>query len=538
MGVSIHQGPIVSLCPLVLVLVVDLQISSPKGGTKLGIAIALLRLVYFTCIFTLALYTCGQLYLLYTYFRHFSFGRRAKPETTFDDSQLPPVTIQLPLYNERYVVRRILDAVAAIDYPRDRLHIQVLDDSTDDTTELVQNRVAQLQAEGLRIDVVHRTKRTGYKAGALVNGLKQTDGEIIAIFDADFVPAPDFLRQTVPCFLSDPRVGVVQARWGHLNEGDNLLTRSQALAIDGHFAVEQYARSKGNLLLNFNGTCGLWRRSCIEDAGGWQAETLTEDFDLSYRAQIKGWRIIFLRDVVVPGEVPPQMQAYKQQQARWATGSTQVLIKLLGPLLRSKLSLRKRLMGALQLFQYAIQPVMLLTLALTPIMMVSGSVDDMAVAPVGILGLGVPLLFVLGQQALYPDWIRRILYFPILMIFSSGMTVNSTRAALLAFTGGTGEFKRTPKFHHNGKTEHWKGSLYASSTDPSLVGEIFFGLYTLIAGIMAHTLAPSFVPYFMLYATAFLSVAAWSISDGLAVHRPVHTATPAAESEPIGQPGR
>lgn len=527
-----------SLCPLVLVLVVDLQISSPKGGTKLGIAIALLRLVYFMCILTLALYTCGQLYLLYTYIRHFSFGtRRSKPETNYDDSQLPPVTIQLPLYNERYVVRRILDAVAAMDYPRDRLHIQVLDDSTDDTTDLVQNRVAQLQAEGLRIDVVHRTKRIGYKAGALTNGLKQTNGEIIAIFDADFVPAPDFLRLTVPCFLDDAHVGVVQARWGHLNEGDNLLTRSQALAIDGHFAVEQYARSKGNLLLNFNGTCGLWRRRCIEDAGGWQAETLTEDFDLSYRAQIKGWRIIFLRDVVVPGEVPPQMQAYKQQQARWATGSTQVLIKLLGPLLRSRLSLRKRIMGVLQLFQYAIQPVILLTLTLTPPIMITGSVDDLSVAPLGILGLGVPLLFVLGQHALYPDWIRRIIYFPILMIFSSGMTVNNSRAALSAFAGGPGEFKRTPKFHHNGKTAHWKRSLYASSSDPSLVGEVFLGLYTLIAGIMAHTLAPSFVPYFMIYSIAFLSVAAWSISDGLAVHRPVHAATP-AESEPIGQPGR
>ncbi len=503
------------------------------------IAIAFLRLVYVLCILTLALYTCGQLYLIYTYIRHSSSRRQAagprRPICV--DDQLPRVTVQLPLFNERYVARRIIDAVAALDYPRDRLHIQVLDDSTDDTTELIQGRIAQYQAEGLRIDLVHRSKRAGYKAGALANGLELTDGEFIAIFDADFIPAPDFLRRTVPCFLGDPHIGVIQTRWGHLNDGDNLLTRSQALAIDGHFAVEQYARSEGDLLFNFNGTCGVWRRTCIEDAGGWNSETLTEDFDLSYRAQLRGWRFIFMRDVVVPGEVPPQIHAYKQQQARWSKGSTQVLLRMAMPLLRSRLSLRKRIMGFLQLFQYAIQLVMLTTLVLSPLMMLTRSLDSLALAPLGLLGLGVPLLYVLGQQALYRDWAWRSMYFPILMIFSSGMAVNNSRAALSALLGKPGEFRRTPKFHLIGRSRHWTRSQYSFAASSDALWELVFGLYTLFAALMAQSLAPSFVPYFLLYATAFLAVAGWGISDWLALQRPVRSAR-STEAEPIGQPGR
>ncbi len=504
-------------------------------------AISLLRLVYVLCIITLALYTCGQLYLIYTYIRHSSSRSRrgTGPQCpTISDDQLPSVTIQLPLFNERYVARRIIDAVAAMDYPRDRLHIQVLDDSTDDTADLIQGRVAQYQAEGLRVDAIHRARRTGFKAGALANGLAQTDGEFIAIFDADFVPAPDFLRRTIPYFLTDPRTGVVQTRWGHLNEGDNLLTRSQALAIDGHFAVEQYARSESDLLFNFNGTCGIWRRACIEDSGGWDATTLTEDFDLSYRAQIKGWRFVFMRDVVVPGEVPPQIYAYKQQQARWSKGSTQVLIKMALPLLRSNLSWRKRIMGLLQLFQYAIQLVMLTTLILSPFMMLTRSLDDMAVAPLGLLGLGVPLLYILGQQALYPDWPFRSMYFPILMIFSSGMAVNNSRAVLSAILGRPGEFKRTPKFHLMGKSRHWIRSQYvALPRNKDVFWEILLGLYALFSALLAQSLAPGFVPYFLLYTTSFLTVAGWGISDWFALQRPVRS-THTPEAEPVGQPGR
>jgi len=504
----------------------------------LGVAIALLRFVYLACIITLALYTCGQIYVLFVYLRHYYADRRHKLDTAaFRDDQLPRVTVQLPLFNERYVARRIIDTVAAMDYPRHKLHIQVLDDSTDDTLETTQSRVAQLKADGLDIELIHRVDRKGYKAGALANALTRTDADLIAIFDADFIPARDFLRRTVPYFLTDERIGVVQTRWGHLNDDYNLLTRSQALAIDAHFAVEQYARSAGDLLFSFNGTCGIWRRQCIEDAGGWEADTLTEDFDLSYRAQIKGWRFKFVRDVVVPGEIPAQIYAYKQQQSRWAKGSTQVLMKLFWPLLRSDLSWRKRILGVLQLFQYTIQPVMLLTVLLTPLMMLTNSLDGLSIAPLGFLGLAAPALCILGQQALYPDWAWRSLYFPLLMIFSSGMTVNNSRAAVSALLRRPGEFKRTPKFSMMGKANRQVRGTYSARTGSDILWEFVFGLYTLFGGLVAQEVAPSFVPYFFLYSTALFSIAAWSIADRIAAQRPYREPI-TADSEPLGQPGR
>jgi cellulose synthase/poly-beta-1,6-N-acetylglucosamine synthase-like glycosyltransferase len=452
-----------------------------------------------------------------------------------NDEELPHVTVQLPLYNERYVARRVIEAAAALDYPCDRLHIQVLDDSTDDTVELIQSRVAHLQARGVHIDLIHRANRVGYKAGALANGLNLTDSELIAIFDADFVPAPDFLRRTVPYFLANKEVGVVQTRWGHLNESDNLLTHSQAIAIDGHFAVEQVARSLGDLIFGFSGSCGLWRRTCIEDAGGWHIDTLTEDFDLSYRAHLKHWRFVFVRDVVVPGEIPPHMAAYKQQQARWAKGSTQVLLKLSQPLMQSDLSFRKRFMGLLQLFQYAIHPIMLLTLVLSPLMLLSRSLDELTLAPLGILGLGVPLLCLFGQQALYPDWLRRCLYFPMTMVFSTGMIVNNSRAALSALLRRPGEFKRTPKF--NGVTSQWKRTQYASLTENDMFWEIAFGVYALFAGLLAYSFAPHLVVYFAFYAASFFTVASWGVADRLVVERPLRAAH-AAEAEAMGPAGR
>jgi len=502
----------------------------------LTLAVIALRIIYVACVVILAIYTSGQLYLLYVYLRRYQLSQRT-PETPFfvDDSQLPNVAVQLPLYNERYVARRIIEATAALDYPRDRLHIQVLDDSTDDTTDLIQGRIAQLQAEGLHIDLVRRVKRTGYKAGALADALHSTDGEFIAIFDADFVPAPDFLRRTVPCFLADEKVGVVQTRWSHLNESDNLLTRSQAIAIDSHFVVEQVARSMGKLIFGFSGSCGLWRRSCIEDAGGWHFDTLTEDFDLSYRAHLKGWRFVYLRDVVVPGEIPPHMAAYKQQQARWAKGSTQVLLKLAIPLLCSNLSIRKRIMGLLQLFQYTVHPVMLLMFLLSPLMIVSHSMDQLTLAPLGVLGLGVPMLCLLGQQTLHRDWLRRSLYFPMLMVFSTGMMVNNSRAVISALLRRPSEFKRTPKF--NGVTSQWKRTQYANAGDNEMLWELALGIYALLAALLAYDLAPSMIAYFALCAVAFFSVAGWSLADRPSMTQPVQAAH-AVEHEAIGQAGR
>ena len=487
------------------------------------------------------MYACGQIYLLYTYVRHqlTHTERRTRALPLCEaDASVPRVTVQLPLYNERYVARRIIEAAAALDYPRDRLHIQVLDDSTDDTTELIQSRITQLQSEGLHIDLIHRSNRTGYKAGALANGLSRTDGEFIAIFDADFIPRPDFLKRTVPYFFADECIGVVQARWGHLNGADNLLTRSQTLAIDAHFAVEQFARSASRLLFSFNGSCGLWRRRCIEESGGWQADTLTEDFDLSYRAQLRGWRFVFVRDVVVPGEVPPQIQAYTQQQARWALGSTQVLLKLGVPLLTSDLSLRQRIMGFLQLCQYAIQPVMLLAVMLTPLMILTHSLVNLSIAPLGVVGFGAPMLCIFGQQALYYDWVKRSFYFPALMVFSSGLAVNNSRAVLAALLGRRFEFHRTPKFHIEGKPNRWQRSRYAAAIRNDVIWEVAFAIYMLLAMALSYEVEPSFVPYFLLYALAFLIVAGWGLKDRWSMQRPVQRARSAEAAEVIGQAGR
>ena len=263
----------------------------------------------------------------------------------------PAVTIQLPIFNEKYTVERLLRAVTELDYPSERLQIQVLDDSTDDTARLVKGLVEEYKFDGLNIEWINRIDRKGYKAGALSEGLTSATGELIAIFDADFVPRSDWLKKTVPLF-QNRKLGCLQTRWGHTNRTYNSLTRAEALAIDGHFIIEQTARSKHDLFLNFNGTAGIWRRTCIEDAGGWQWDTLTEDLDLSYRAQMRGWKIDYLPDVVVPAELPAQVEAFKKQQFRWAMGSSQVVRKILPKVFGSGLPWRIRMMAVLHLTGY------------------------------------------------------------------------------------------------------------------------------------------------------------------------------------------
>jgi cellulose synthase/poly-beta-1,6-N-acetylglucosamine synthase-like glycosyltransferase len=467
--------------------------------------------------------------LLYVYFRH---ARAYIKMPVLRDDQLPQVTVQLPLYNERYVACRVIEVVTKLDYPRHKLHIQILDDSTDDTTALIEEYVSRLKADGWWIDHIRRTDRAGYKGGALANGLTKTTSAFIAVFDADFMPRPDFLRKTVPYFMINEKIGVVQGRWGHLNADDNLLTRSQAMMLDGHFAVEQYARSNGDLIFSFNGTCGLWRRQCIEDAGGWGFDTLAEDADLSYRAQIKGWKFVFLRDVVTPGEISPQMSAFKQQQARWAKGMTQVYLKIGRQLIGSNLSLRKRLMGVMHLSSYPIQLIGLAILFMMPLMVVTGALNDLPLAPLGLISLAVPLLIISGQAALYPNWIERCLYFPALLVFSTGLVVNNSIAVISALRGAPTEFKRTPKFNLDGNTpKRWRRSQYAVLFDKNIVWEIAFGLYSLIGLLLAAYESPGVVPYFLLYVIAFFSVAGWSLADYWLAERAARRAKIAPRSD-------
>jgi cellulose synthase/poly-beta-1,6-N-acetylglucosamine synthase-like glycosyltransferase len=289
---------------------------------------------YFFVLIILAVYGWHRYYLVYLYMRH--RDREPRPGPPLDPP--PPVTIQLPLYNEMYVADRLIDAVCRIKYPADLLEIQVLDDSTDETRGIAEQAVRRFAAQGVDIKYLHRSNRTGYKAGALEAGLRQARGEFVAIFDADFIPTPDFLERLMPHF-ADSNVGMVQARWGHINQDYSLLTKIQSILLDGHFVLEHGGRNRAGRFFNFNGTAGVWRRRAIDEAGGWQHDTLTEDLDLSYRAQLRGWRFVFVSDVIAPAEVPVEMNAFKSQQHRWAKGSVQTCRKLLPRILAADVPL-------------------------------------------------------------------------------------------------------------------------------------------------------------------------------------------------------
>ena len=375
---------------------------------------------------------------------------------TGDDAAWPTVTVQLPVFNERFVVERLLEAVTALDFPRDRLEVQVLDDSTDDTSERVAGLLPRLRAGGLAVEHRRREDRAGFKAGALAAGLRRSRGELVAVLDADFVPRPDFLRRAVPFFAADPRLGFVQCRWEHLNADGNALTRAEALAIDGHFGVEQGARAWSGLLLNFNGTAGVWRRAAIDAAGGWSGDTLTEDMDLSYRAQLAGWGAEYLEDVTVPAELPATLTAFKSQQRRWAKGSIQTARKLLPRVLRSGLPARVKLQAALHLTHYLVHPCMLLVVLTAPFVRPfwerAGTAWAVAlsVALVALGSCGPTTLYVTACRGLRRPR-RRLLALPTLMLVGTGVAVSNTRAVLEALLGVPSGFVRTPKRRLEGR---------------------------------------------------------------------------------------
>ncbi|MCB9456017.1 MAG: glycosyltransferase [Anaerolineaceae bacterium] len=463
---------------------------------------SLLTFIYVACALLLAVYAASEVALLIIYWRTHHHQPPLPAVSTW-----PGVTIQLPLYNERYVVNRLLEAVAALDYARDCLFIQVLDDSTDDTGEIARQMCESLAEQGLHIRYVHRTERSGYKAGALANGMAQLQTEFVAVLDADFVPPPDFLRRTIPYLVADPDLGMVQTRWGHLNTFANLLTLGQTLALDAHFVVEQTARSQAGLLMSFNGSGGVWRTACIRESGGWRATTLTEDLDLSYRAQLAGWRLLYVPDVVVPAELPPQIAAYKQQQARWATGSTQVLWALFGRLWRSPFSVSQRLMATLHLCQYLPHPLMMALLLLTPPLLLTRSLDGLTLGWLSVVGLGPPLVYVVSQHSLYSDWKRRLWGFPMLLVLGTGIAWSNTWAVLHS-RGRRHDFKRTPKFSRN-----WQTSGYALRMDPHLWMEGLLAGYALWGMVLAWYSNRALVFYLGIYAIAFFTMVLWGIRE-------------------------
>ncbi len=361
------------------------------------------------------------------------------------DGRPPRVTVQLPIYNERYVAARAIDALCRLRWPADRLEIQVLDDSEDETRAIVDARARAWRERGVDIRVIRRGHREGFKAGALAAGFERSQGEALAVFDADFVPPPDFLERALP-YLG-PGIGAVQARWGHLNAGDSLLTRAQALALDGHFLVEQTAQSRLGLMLNFNGTAGVWRRQAIEAAGGWQGDTLTEDFDLSYRAQMAGWSIRMLPDLVAPAELPASLPAYRRQQHRWAKGTVQVLRKLGRQLLAADMPLHRRLLGLLTLSGYLVHPVMLALLLGAPLLLVWPPSFPPALSLLTLAPFCPPLLYACAlalEGGESRGW-RLLRDYPALALLTVGMAWTGSRAVVGALVGRGGRFERTPK---------------------------------------------------------------------------------------------
>jgi cellulose synthase/poly-beta-1,6-N-acetylglucosamine synthase-like glycosyltransferase len=490
---------------------------------------------YLVILLALASYGFHRSSLVFLYYRN--RDKRPRPIGTFSD--LPAVTVQLPLFNEMYVVERLLDAVAEIRYPRDRFQVQVLDDSTDETQEICRRKIAHLRGRypDLDIEYVHRVDRSGFKAGALENGLETAKGEFILIFDADFLPQAEVLEQSIHHFL-DPRVAVVQCRWDHLNRDFSALTEVQALMLDGHFIMEHAGRNRSNRFFNFNGTAGIWRRAAIADAGGWQHDTLTEDMDLSYRAQVRGWRFVYLPEIASPAELPVEMSAFKSQQFRWAKGSVQVAKKLLPMILRSNATFAQKSEAFFHLTNNLAYPLLLLlSILLLP---------NLALRPHHgwreVLTIDLPLFFgttlsiasfylasqreiaLLRNPGVRPrmQWsvIKRL---PLVMSIGIGLCVNQTRAVLEALFGRETEFVRTPKHGIRGKLEIWSSKKYRAAKSITPFIEVAMAVYFAIAMVVAfqhgHYLSMPFLALFLCGFGYVGWVSLWQEGVGVAARR-------------------
>jgi cellulose synthase/poly-beta-1,6-N-acetylglucosamine synthase-like glycosyltransferase len=469
--------------------------------------VAILSIIYALAAVWLALYTLNAFVLTFQYLRHRRDVLSDPPLNSF-----PHVTVQLPVFNEAHVIERLIDSAARLAYPSDKLQIQVLDDSVDETTLLAQRRMAYHRARGVDVELIHRHNRNDFKAGALREGLKSAKGELIALFDADFLPPQDFLLKTVPLFHSRHRLGFVQTRWGHINNAYSALTRAQAIALDGHFVVEQTARQRSGLFINFNGAAGVWSRECIEDAGGWQGDTLCEDMDLSYRAQLAGWEPLYLPDVVCPAEIPPQIHAFKRQQSRWARGSIRCALKLWRRILNAPVSAFKRIQGLIHLTSYLVHPLMLLILLLSVPLLFMGQPVAFPLAYLSLASLGPPTLYTLAQRSLYPDWVRRISHLPLLVLLGTGLTLSNTKAIYDEMRGKNHEFGRTPKFRLERRRDDWKRSRYALPLDRMVLGEMLSALYALLGVVIAWQQGNYFaVPFLMLYVLGFSYVSSLTV---------------------------
>lgn len=473
--------------------------------------------LYVLTLFFLSLYGFHRYYILYLYFKHKKKAQN-KLIRNLEVVDIPSITVQLPIYNELYVVDRIIQAVTNLDYPSNKLEIQVLDDSTDETTDTIKQCITRLQSKGMTITHIHRTNRHGFKAGALQAGLEKTQADLIAVFDADFIPDSDFLMKTVPYF-NDSSVGMVQARWGYSNREYSALTRVQALFLDGHFVLEHTARYSSGRYFNFNGTAGIWRRQAIIEAGGWQGDTLTEDLDLSYRSQMTGWRFVFLPDVICLSELPVDITAFKRQQFRWSKGAFQVARKLLIPIWKQDLSLSIKLEATIHLtsnicYIFMVILSILLPLSLTfrlainnpRLMWLEAIIFTFTI-------LSVSLFYLVSQRELYTDWKWKMRDLPFLFSLGIGMCLNNARAVVDGLLSRETPFERTPKYRIEKRRDQWKNKKYRNKDWKWVPLELAFFIYFVLFFFYLVT-EHSWVslPLYLLFLLGFAFVSTVSIS--------------------------
>lgn len=465
--------------------------------------------VYFAILCILSIYGIHR-FVMATLYRIY---RKDIPHPDAKFSDLPRVTIQLPMFNERYVIERLIDAVCEIRYPREKLQIQVLDDSIDETQKIAADAVARKRELGFDIVYIHRDDRTGFKAGALEAGLKTATGEFVAVFDADFVPQPDFLERTIH-FFTNEKVGMVQVRWEHLNREYSLLTRVQSILLDGHFVIEHTARNRSGRFFNFNGTAGIWRKSTIADAGGWQHDTITEDLDLSYRAQSKGWQFIYVNESTTPAEVPVEMVAFKTQQHRWAKGSIQVAKKVLPKLLKSRLPFKVKLEAWMHLtcnISYILMVILSLMMPLTVEFRVKNSwMTSIWVDAIVFIcaSVSIMMFYLLAQkEARKQTFMQRLAYLPIVMSLGIGLSINNCRAVIEALVGYKTGFVRTPKYGVTKSGESFKHVKYGFKLNWQPWVETAMGIYFVWGIVHAISLgAYASVPFLALFCTGYLYV--------------------------------
>jgi cellulose synthase/poly-beta-1,6-N-acetylglucosamine synthase-like glycosyltransferase len=484
--------------------------------------------LYTTVLVLLWLYGLHRYHVMWMFRKHLKDV--PQPLAPFAEAELPPVTVQLAVFNEMYVVERLIDTVCQLDYPADKLQIQVVDDSTDETYDIVAARVALRQADGHNIVHIHRDNREGFKAGALENGLKTASGEFIVMFDADFLPPRDFIRRQVHHF-SDPKVGFVQARWAHLNEGHSLLTRLQAIFLDGHFVLEHTGRQRSGRFFTFSGTAGTWRKETIADAGGWQHDTLVEDCDLSYRCQLKGWRGVYLVDQAVPAELPVDMNGFKSQQHRWAKGFIQAMKKILPTVWRSDASIKQKIEAT---FHLSNNLTYLLMVALSVLMLPALYYrSEMAWTGWAIffdaslfLGATASVLsfYAYAERQIDPKWWKKLHLMPLLMSVGIGMSLNQSKAVIEAFLNQTSPFVRTPKYSVGGeakKNAAWEQKKYKAAKNLMPMLELFFAFYYFM--IMAYAVWQRLwlaIPFLGLFFFGFAYVGGMSVAQARAAKAP------------------